>query len=77
VRPARVIVALAALACTLASPVRAEDSADQTAIRAALLQWIQDFNAHRADKVCELFETDVIADIRETETPQTTWYARG
>jgi len=62
VRRARAIVALAA---------RAEDSADQAAIGAALLQWIQDFNAQRADKVCELFETDVMADIRETESPQT------
>ena len=61
-RRARAIVALAA---------RAEDSADQAAIGAALLQWIQDFNAQRADKVCELFETDVMADIRETESPQT------
>ena len=60
-----------ALTCALASPARAEDSADQLRSGRRSVQWIQDFNAHRADEVCELFETDVIADIRETETPQT------
>jgi ketosteroid isomerase-like protein len=71
VRLARAIVALAALACAFASPARAEDSADQAAIRTALLQWTEDFNAHRADKVCDLFEKDVIADIRDAQGEQT------
>ena len=67
----RAILALAGLACALPLPARAEDSADQAAIRAALRQWTEDFTAHRADKVCDLFEKDVVADIRETDAPQT------
>ncbi|MGC2410940.1 MAG: hypothetical protein WA441_13345 [Methyloceanibacter sp.] len=41
----------------------------QAEIRSALTQWTTDFNAGNADKVCELFEPDVLADIR-TEPEQ-------
>lgn len=44
--------------CALAQP-----SADSE-IRVALTQWMDDFNARRADKVCDLFAPDLIADYR-------------
>jgi steroid delta-isomerase len=40
------------------------DTPDQAAIRAALTQWMADFNAGRADKVCALFARDLIAQYR-------------
>ncbi len=40
------------------------DSAAEAAIKAALTQWTADFNAGRADKVCDLFAPDVIAQVR-------------
>lgn len=40
------------------------DDKDQAAIRAALEQWTADFNARRADKICDLFEPDLIYDFR-------------
>ena len=39
----------------------AEDAASE--IRAALAQWAEDFNAGRADKVCDLFAKDARADV--------------
>lgn len=39
----------------------AEDAASE--IRAALAQWTEDFNAGRADKVCDLFAKDARADV--------------
>jgi ketosteroid isomerase-like protein len=44
-------------------PAAAEDDA-QAAIRRALLQWTADFNARRADKVCDLFEPGLIYDFQ-------------
>jgi steroid delta-isomerase len=38
--------------------VAADDA--EAAIRRALLQWTEDFNARRADKVCDLFEPGLI-----------------
>ena len=54
------------LALTLfAPPVKAvaADSAE-AAIRAALSQWTQDFNAGKADAVCSLFARDLRYDFR-------------
>ena len=57
----------AVLACVLGllvavSHAAADDAASQ--IRQALTQWTEDFNAGRADKVCDLFASDVRADVR-------------
>jgi uncharacterized protein (TIGR02246 family) len=49
----------------LVSPAAAQsDTPEQAAIRAALTQWMADFNAGRADKVCALFAPDLIAQYR-------------
>jgi uncharacterized protein (TIGR02246 family) len=40
------------------------ESPAQAAIRAALTQWMADFNAGNADKVCGLFAPDLIAQYR-------------
>jgi ketosteroid isomerase-like protein len=58
------MAALAALLLVVPRIARADDTPDQAAIRAALRQWTDDFNARKADVICDLFETDVIADIR-------------
>jgi ketosteroid isomerase-like protein len=50
-------------------PAGAADDASQAEIRSALTEWTTDFNGAKAEKVCELFEPDVIADIR-TEPEQ-------
>ena len=54
-------------ACLFASPLHSAHAADEaarTAITAALTQWTDDFNAGRADKVCDLFARDLRADFR-------------
>jgi steroid delta-isomerase len=49
----------------LLSPAAAQsDTPAQAAIRAALTQWMADFNAGRADKVCDLFARDLVAQYR-------------
>ena len=48
----------------LAPAVAQGDSPAQAAIRAALTQWMADFNAGHADKVCALFAPDLIAQYR-------------
>jgi ketosteroid isomerase-like protein len=49
----------------LAGPIPAvADDAAQAEIRSALTQWMADFNAGRADKVCGLFAHDLRADFR-------------
>src|SRR5262245_36840110 len=49
----------------LASPAAAQgDTPAQAAIRAALTQWMVDFNAGRAEKVCDLFARDLVAQYR-------------
>lgn len=40
------------------------DTPDEAAIRRALTQWMEDFNAGRADRVCALFAPDLIAQYR-------------
>lgn len=51
------------LALLVAAPA-ATAAEDETAeIRAALAQWTDDFNAGRADKVCDLFAKDARADV--------------
>jgi uncharacterized protein (TIGR02246 family) len=55
------------LAVTLAAaipPARADDDSSRAEIAAALTQWTADFNAGRADKVCDLFARDLRADFR-------------
>ena len=49
----------------LLSPAAAQsDSATEAEIRTALTQWMADFNAGKADKVCALFAPDLIAQYR-------------
>ena len=46
----------AAVCLAIASPAWGQsDTPDQAAIRSALTRWMADFNAGRADKVCDLF----------------------
>ena len=53
------------LSLALVSPAATQgDSPAQAAIRAALTQWMADFNAGNADKVCALFAPDLIAQYR-------------
>jgi uncharacterized protein (TIGR02246 family) len=54
-----------ALALVIASAAAAQsDTPAQAAIRAALTQWMADFNAGKAEKVCDLFARDVVAQYR-------------
>ena len=55
---------VAALLVTAALPVRADDAASRAEIAAALTQWTADFNAGRADTVCDLFARELRADFR-------------
>jgi uncharacterized protein (TIGR02246 family) len=49
----------------LISPAAAQgDTPAQAAIRAALTHWMADFNAGRAEKVCDLFARDLVAQYR-------------
>jgi ketosteroid isomerase-like protein len=62
---ARALAGAGLLALALACPAAAQsDDAAQSAIRAALTQWMADFNAGQADKVCALFAPDLIAQYR-------------
>ena len=54
----------ALLVSARARRVRADDAASRAEIAAALTQWTADFNAGRADKVCDLFSRDLRADFR-------------
>lgn len=66
----RLFLALLTLLATGLTPALAANDDDaQAEIGNALLQWTDDFNAHRADKICDLFERGLIADIR-TAPPQ-------
>ena len=47
-----------------ATPVRAGDAASRAEIEAALTQWTADFNAGRADKLCDLFSRALRVDFR-------------
>jgi ketosteroid isomerase-like protein len=48
----------------MGSAAAQSDDPAQVAIRAALTQWMADFNAGHADKVCGLFAPDLIAQYR-------------
>ena len=56
------------LSCLLASlaipPAAAQPASPESEIRAALVQWREDFNAGRADKVCDIFAPNLRADNR-------------
>lgn len=58
-----VALVTALLLAGAAPPAVASDSA-RAEIKAALVQWKDDFNAGRADKVCDLFARDLRADFR-------------
>src|SRR5262245_390632 len=48
----------------LSAAVAQGDTPTRAAIRAALTQWMADFNAGRAEKVCDLFAPDLVAQYR-------------
>ena len=56
-------LAIAALSVCLSWTVAAH-AAPKDDIRAALARWTDDFNAGRADAVCDLFAPALIADVR-------------
>src|SRR5258708_9581152 len=51
------------LAMLIIPPAAAQSP--EAEIRAALTQWTSDFNAGRADKVCDLFAPSLRADVRD------------
>ena len=53
----------ACLFAALVTPVAAQPVTLDKEIRAALTQWMNDFNAGRADKVCDIFAPTLRADI--------------
>ena len=52
--------ALLALACFAPAPA----AASEAAIRDTLTRWTDDFNARRADRICDLFATELRYDYR-------------
>lgn len=64
VRGRGVFVLLVVTTLLNAPSVRADDAASRAEIAAALTQWTADFNAGRADKVCDLFARELRADFR-------------
>lgn len=56
------LILVVVLAGIATKPAEAEDAAAD--IKHALNQWMADFNAGRADKVCALFAPDLRADFR-------------
>jgi steroid delta-isomerase len=52
------------LVAIAASPAAAQSSSAEAEIRAAFAQWTADFNAGRADRVCDLFAKDLVAQYR-------------
>jgi ketosteroid isomerase-like protein len=57
-------LAIALLSFCLSWTVAAHAASPKDEIRAALAQWTDDFNAGRADAVCDLFAPALIADVR-------------
>jgi uncharacterized protein (TIGR02246 family) len=57
------VAMLAAFTFVAAADLRAETD-PETAIRAALEKWRQDFNARKADTICDLFAKDLLYDFR-------------
>jgi ketosteroid isomerase-like protein len=58
-----VIGSILGLLATLATPAAAQPVTLDKEIRTALTQWMADFNAGRADKVCDIFAPTLRADI--------------
>jgi steroid delta-isomerase len=61
VRFSEFTIAICLLIAATYAPAAADGAAD---IRGALVQWMDDFNAGRADKVCDLFASDLRANVR-------------
>jgi uncharacterized protein (TIGR02246 family) len=61
---ARFVGLVTALLLAGAAPPAVAADAARADIKAALLQWKDDFNAGRADQVCDLFARDLRADFR-------------
>jgi ketosteroid isomerase-like protein len=59
----RLLVIAASLVLVLTLPAVAAGPSPEDDIRAALQRWTDDFNAGRADKVCDLFAPDLRADV--------------
>jgi len=60
----RLIVMIAIVAGFTATPTIAQPVSDEAAIRATLSRWMADFNAGRADKVCDIFASVLRADVK-------------
>jgi uncharacterized protein (TIGR02246 family) len=60
-----VAFAIPSAVLSVLSPAAAQSSAEAD-IRAAFAQWTKDFNARRADRVCDLFAKDLVARYRGT-----------
>ena len=52
-----------ALLVAFAAPAAAQHTSGDAEVRAALKQWMADFNAGRADKVCDIFAPSLRADV--------------
>lgn len=52
-----------ALLTAFATPAFAQPASGEAEVRAALKQWMTDFNAGRADKVCDIFAPTLRADV--------------
>jgi ketosteroid isomerase-like protein len=52
-----------ALLIAFAAPAVAETASGDAEVRAALKQWMADFNAGRADKICGIFAPTLRADV--------------
>jgi len=62
--PRRSLIAFVLFIFIAAPSAMAEPPSAQREILAALEQWTSDFNAGRADKVCDLFAAGLLADVR-------------
>jgi steroid delta-isomerase len=56
-----------ALVALLAPAVARADPAAESAIRATLARWTDDFNARRVDRICDLFAAELRYDYRGFE----------
>jgi ketosteroid isomerase-like protein len=52
-----------ALLIAFAAPAAAETASGDAEVRAALKQWMADFNAGKADKICDIFAPTLRADV--------------
>jgi ketosteroid isomerase-like protein len=58
------LTAAGCLACLVVPSATAQAASAEADIRGALTQWMADFNAGRADKVCDIFAPGLRADNR-------------